>query len=146
MYAKTFPYAYVNSLMEWKRLASYLHVSHIPTVKVSHVISFLSPPISFVWFIFFWKWHCVKWLYYYQICTFLYMCYQRIVQHKLSTFEAETQEKKKPHSCQGRSEPIVWMFLNYIHFLFVRSAHLTPPQSTGPEDRATFIVCGMKVS
>ncbi len=41
---------------------------------------------------------------YYQICTFLYMCYQRIIQHNLSTFEAERQEKKKPQVVAVRKD------------------------------------------
>lgn len=43
----------------------------------------------------------------------------------------ETQEKKKPVcSCQIRSELIVWMFLNYIHYFHIH--RLTPPQITEP--------------
>lgn len=121
--------------------------SHITTVKVSHVISFLSPPISFVWFIFLWKWYC-------QIAALLSNLH--IFIHVLSkNRSAQTEHiwgwdtgkgKNTGCCCQERSELIVWMFWNYIHFLFVHSAHLTPPQSTEPGDHATFVVCGVKVS
>lgn len=98
MYAKTFPYAYVNTvlcLMEWKHLPhTCMQESHY--YSESFTCYLISQSTHFLCLIYL----LVKMI----LCQIaallsnlhiLYMCYQRIVQHKLSTFEAETQEKKK---------------------------------------------------
>lgn len=150
MYAKTFPYAYVNTvlcLMEWK------HLPHT-CMQESHYYSesFTLSHFSVHPFPLFDLSSCENDTVSDSCITIksahFYTC---VIKESFSTNWAHLRlrHRKRKNTgccCQERSELIVWMFWNYIHFLFVHSAHLTPPQSTEPGDHATFIVCGVKVS
>ncbi len=114
---KTFPYAYVNSLMEWPRLASYLHVmleSHYYSESFACYLS--SQSTHFL---------CLIYLLLKMTPSNLHIFIHVLPKNHSAQAEHiwgwETgKEKATGCSCEERSEPIVWMFLNYIHFLFVR--------------------------